>query len=64
MDSDRILVMDNGRAVEIGHPYNLLSQNSGYLKNLVGRTGPAMAAVLMDVAKGSYDKKFKSYDFS
>lgn len=31
MDSDKLLVMDAGKIVEFGHPYNLLKNEDGYL---------------------------------
>lgn len=50
MDSDKILVMDEGRAVEFGHPFELL-QRSGILYQLVQKTGLTMAELLTDLAK-------------
>lgn len=54
MDSDRVLVMDTGRAVELGPPYELLQKNDGHLRKLVNKTGSATASVLMEVAKSNY----------
>ncbi|BES91436.1 Multidrug resistance-associated protein [Nesidiocoris tenuis] len=45
MDSDRILVMDAGNAVEFDTPYALLQRN-GFFYSLVLETGPQMAARL------------------
>ncbi|KAG7207731.1 hypothetical protein KM043_009345 [Ampulex compressa] len=56
MDSDRILVMDAGSAVELDHPYTLLQSDTGYLKSMVHETGSAMAEALTEVAKQSYMK--------
>lgn len=39
MDSDRVLVMDAGRAVEFGEPHDLLSIPNGYFRKLVDKTG-------------------------
>lgn len=39
MDSDRVLVMDAGRAVEFGAPCDLLSIPNGYFSKLVDKTG-------------------------
>nr|XP_012230327.1 PREDICTED: probable multidrug resistance-associated protein lethal(2)03659 isoform X1 [Linepithema humile]XP_012230329.1 PREDICTED: probable multidrug resistance-associated protein lethal(2)03659 isoform X1 [Linepithema humile]XP_012230330.1 PREDICTED: probable multidrug resistance-associated protein lethal(2)03659 isoform X1 [Linepithema humile] len=54
MDSDRILVMDAGSAVEFDHPHVLLQKESGYLKNMVHETGKAMAEALAGVARDNY----------
>lgn len=54
MDSDRVLVMDAGRAVEFGLPFELLQNADGHLRNLVNKTGSATAAILMEAAKSSY----------
>ncbi|XP_076244312.1 putative multidrug resistance-associated protein lethal(2)03659 isoform X2 [Calliopsis andreniformis] len=57
MDSDRILVMDAGTAVELDAPFILLEQNTGYLKNMVNETGPGMAEALKEVARESYENR-------
>ncbi|XP_011138927.1 probable multidrug resistance-associated protein lethal(2)03659 isoform X1 [Harpegnathos saltator] len=54
MDSDRILVMDAGSAVEFDHPHLLLQKETGYLKSMVNETGKAMAEALAGVASSSY----------
>ncbi|XP_008214580.1 probable multidrug resistance-associated protein lethal(2)03659 isoform X1 [Nasonia vitripennis] len=55
MDSDRILVMDAGTAVEFEHPYILLQKESGYLRSMVNETGKNMAEALMTVAENAYN---------
>lgn len=50
MDSDKVLVMDSGEAVEYGHPGDLLSQPSGFFKDLVNETGPNMSQDLIRIA--------------
>ncbi|OAD54195.1 hypothetical protein WN48_08258 [Eufriesea mexicana] len=50
MDSDKILVMDQGQLVECDHPYVLL-QKKGYFYNMVQQTGLAMANSLLEIAK-------------
>lgn len=62
MDSDKILVMEAGHVVEIGHPYILLSQNDGYLRKLVERSGPTTSIALKNIARSSYEKKFINID--
>lgn len=57
MDSDRILVMDAGCAVEFDVPYLLLQKGKGFLHSMVNETGPAMAEALKEVARESYQNR-------
>lgn len=54
MDSDIILVMESGMVAEIGHPYKLLQNSSGFLYKLVEETGDIMAKNLLEIAKNNY----------
>ncbi|XP_019892293.2 probable multidrug resistance-associated protein lethal(2)03659 [Musca domestica] len=54
MDCDRILVMDAGQAVELGHPFELLQKRDGALRSLVDHTGSSTAAILLQIAEDSY----------
>lgn len=60
MDSDRIIVMDNGRVVEIGHPHILLGQRNGYLRKLVERCCPNTSMALKNIAKNSFERKLSN----
>lgn len=60
MDSDKILVIDGGRAVEFDHPYNLLLKKKGFFYNLVQETGNSMAADLFSVAEENYVNNVQS----
>lgn len=51
MDSDRVLVMDHGQAVEFGHPHVLLQKNDGYLTQMVAQTGNVMTQHLKMIAE-------------
>ncbi|CAG9863420.1 unnamed protein product [Phyllotreta striolata] len=62
MDSDRVLVMDAGQAVEFDHPHLLLRNPDGYLSKMVRETGPSLAEALADVAREDYARKFGSQD--
>ncbi|XP_054158178.1 ATP-binding cassette sub-family C member 4-like, partial [Oppia nitens] len=53
IDSDRVLVLDSGRIMEFGVPYELLQNNSGMLYKLVKQTGVQMADQLIRLAKQS-----------
>lgn len=57
MDSDRVLVMDAGRMVELAHPYELLSDENGFLRGLVDQTGRLTAKHLMQIAEQNYHSK-------
>lgn len=50
MDSDRILVMDDGSMVEFGHPYSLLQNKDGFLYSMVEQSGQAAADMMHRVA--------------
>lgn len=54
MDSDKVLVMDAGQAVEFEHPYLLLQNESGIFYSLVQQTGKSTAKNLTTVAEVSY----------
>lgn len=57
MDSDRVLVMDHGEAVEFAAPHELLQKNNGHFANMVEQTGPSMEAALRKTAKETYEKR-------
>ncbi|KAM9820901.1 ATP-binding cassette sub-family C member 4-like [Neosynchiropus ocellatus] len=51
IDSDRILVLDNGGIVELDRPYRLLQNRDGAFYKLVQQLGPVEADALMESAK-------------
>ncbi|XP_054655590.1 ATP-binding cassette sub-family C member 4-like isoform X3 [Dunckerocampus dactyliophorus] len=51
IDSDRILVLDEGRIQELGHPLELLQKKDGALHRLVQQLGPTEAEALLEAAK-------------
>lgn len=51
MDSDRVLVMDEGEAVEFDHPYVLLQDEYGCFTSMTNYTGKVMAKNLKQIAK-------------
>ncbi|KAJ8684127.1 hypothetical protein QAD02_019919 [Eretmocerus hayati] len=55
MDSDKVLVMDNGQALEYDHPHTLLQQNDSHLSKMVLHTGNAMAQNLKKIAEEAFD---------
>jgi len=50
IDSDRIIVMENGNIAEFDHPYKLLENKDGIFYDLVQKTGPSSSMHLMKVA--------------
>ncbi|VEN34161.1 unnamed protein product [Callosobruchus maculatus] len=54
MDSDRVLVMDSGTAIEFDHPYILLQNPESVFYGLVKETGIGMFQHLYQVAEESY----------
>ncbi|XP_054082256.1 ATP-binding cassette sub-family C member 4 [Zeugodacus cucurbitae] len=59
MDSDRILVMDDGRAREFDIPHLLLKKQNGALRQMVDATG-AEAESLKKIASETYNKKHRT----
>ncbi|KAJ8030792.1 hypothetical protein HOLleu_27302 [Holothuria leucospilota] len=54
MDSDKVLVLDEGRIIEFDEPYILLQDTSGMFSRMVAETGMAESAKLTAVAKANY----------
>lgn len=51
IDYDKVIVMDKGKAVEIGSPSELLKDESGFFTSMVEATGPESAMQLRQLAK-------------
>ncbi|KAI2474192.1 ATP-binding cassette sub-family C member 4 [Diabrotica virgifera virgifera] len=56
MDSDKVLVMDQGTAAEFDHPHLLLQNSNGIFSKMVEDTGPGTCEQLKTVAKNTFDK--------
>ena len=56
MDSDRIIVMDAGNAVEFDVPHLLLKKSQGVLRQMVEATG-GEADALKSVASSSFRRR-------
>ncbi|EFA04157.2 ATP-binding cassette sub-family C member 4 [Tribolium castaneum] len=58
MDSDKVLVMDAGEAVEFDHPHRLLQNQEGRFSRMLRETGKNLETQLKEVAKNDYENKF------
>ncbi|XP_050461230.1 ATP-binding cassette sub-family C member 4-like isoform X2 [Cataglyphis hispanica] len=65
IDSDRIIVMENGCIVEFGIPYELLHDKpDGYFKKMVEKTGKEMAQNLLEQARKACQKNEENRNLS
>ncbi|XP_050098722.1 probable multidrug resistance-associated protein lethal(2)03659 [Anopheles aquasalis] len=62
MDSDKVLVMDAGRCVEFGTPYELLTAEAGpkVFYGMVKQTGKSTFNTLLKIAEESHNQKLQS----
>ncbi|XP_011312621.1 multidrug resistance-associated protein 4 [Fopius arisanus] len=60
MDSDKILVMDHGQAVEYDHPHVLLQKNDGYLTRMLNETGASITSNLKRIAEETFNQKVEN----
>lgn len=61
MDSDRILVMDNGRAIEFDQPYKLLKKENGIFAGMLKASGSTEFKRLTEMASDRYRSDFDGY---
>ncbi len=54
IDSDQILVLDAGRLIEFGAPFELLRRPDGAFTGLVEQTGKRMAQKLVSIATETF----------
>ncbi|XP_039312480.1 multidrug resistance-associated protein 4-like isoform X1 [Solenopsis invicta] len=65
IDSNRIIVMENGSIVEFGCPYELLRDKpKGYFSQMVEKTGNQMALSLLKQAKKACQKNNDQHELS
>ncbi|VDN25486.1 unnamed protein product [Gongylonema pulchrum] len=57
MDSDRVMVFENGKLIEFDHPYTLLCQTNSAFSALALETGEGYAQQLKRIAAVSYNMK-------
>ena len=56
MDSDKVLVMDHGQAIEFDHPYILLQKEQSHFNSMVKETGKLMYEQLKKIAEEAYNE--------
>lgn len=64
MDSDKVIVMDGGQAVEFDHPHQLLQDSSSYFCRMVDETGPELAKRLRKVAEDDFKSKYSNITYN
>lgn len=57
MDSDKVMVMEQGELIEFDHPYRLLQNPNGIFSQMVQQTGPKMSTTLRNVAYEAFTQK-------
>lgn len=55
IDSNKVLVMNFGEAVEFGHPHELLQNTDGFFSRMLHETGKTMEENLRQLAKEAFD---------
>lgn len=54
MDCDNILVLDDGRIVESGHPYELIQISRGYFRSLIDQRGYENSMQLIKICERNF----------
>lgn len=60
IDSDRVLVMDSGKAIEFDEPHNLLQNDEGIFSEMVKALGTQEHIRLSELAAEKYNSKNES----
>ena len=55
IESDRIMVLKDGEAIEYAHPHELLADPKGYFSGMVRATGERAARKLKRRAENAFD---------
>lgn len=56
-DYDSVLVMGAGKHLEIGHPFELLSNPASAFSEMVNHTGPKNAATILKIAQKAFQER-------
>lgn len=62
MDSDRVVVMDQGMILEFDYPYKLLQKPESVFYRMVLETGLSMGTHLEDIALEAFLNRRLEYD--
>lgn len=54
MDCDKIIVLECGRIVELGHPYELIQTSRGYFRSFLDERSFANAMTLIKISEKNY----------
>ncbi|KAF2894913.1 hypothetical protein ILUMI_11262 [Ignelater luminosus] len=57
MDSDKVLVIDDGKVMEFNHPYSLLQNRNSIFYAMVEATGTSAAMNLHNIAENNFKKR-------
>lgn len=60
MECNKVIVLNGGRIVEMGHSYELIQCSRGYFRSLVDKNGYACAMNLIKIAERSYFNTYKA----
>ncbi|XP_048247853.1 ATP-binding cassette sub-family C member 4-like isoform X3 [Haliotis rufescens] len=60
MDSDRVLVMDDGKIIDFDEPHLLLEKGEGHFYQMVQQTGKTEAEHLIEIAETAYKDRHTS----
>ncbi|XP_063633563.1 ATP-binding cassette subfamily C member 4-like [Cydia splendana] len=61
-DSDRVIVMEAGQIVEIGHPHELLQNPDGHFSGMVAQLGPGSEQSLREIASAAHKEHIRYVD--
>lgn len=59
IDFDRIMVLDSGKLVEYGTPWELLQKPNGWFRSMVHETGPDAEEMLRKIAEDKETERLK-----
>lgn len=60
MECNKVIALNEGRIVEMGHSYELIQFSRGYFRSLVDKHGYARAMHLIKIAEKSYFEIFNA----
>lgn len=57
MNCDKVLILDHGRIIEFGQPYQLIQNSKGHLRKLIEQTDSANMFELIRMAESNFCKQ-------